>query len=279
MDDAFKSQNFRRLDPEVANLLLRSLGTVNDLEELMMASHVRSGHAQSQLNQDLTVGNAAFAYNYASNAVGAAIDHLRTWYNMVACDLNKFPMPILAHYTLARAVYEPSLHTLWLLDINASSRDRIGRGYAAELQSLHDMRKYQVAAKPSEANAQALIERVLDGAADDGFVTLDENGARRLTISMRNMVYLFNEYDRPEIPGRKPEWRYRMLSGLAHGRRWAVVGSSAEVETATEDGYFIRPNWQLLQHFADYAARIASRAVAAVIEYRCEPSPTVDASS
>jgi hypothetical protein len=191
---------------------------------------------------------------------------------MVACDLDKFPMPILAHYTLARAVYEPSLHTLWLLDVNATSRDRIGRGYAMELQSLHDMRKFQDAVKPSEANAQVLIDRVLDGAAADGFVALDRNGERKLTVPMRNMVDLFNDYDGPEIPDRKPEWRYRMLSGLTHGRRWAVVGSAAEVETATDEGYLIRPNWQLLQHFAEYAARIASRAVAAVVEYRYEPS-------
>lgn len=279
MDDAFKLQTPRPLDHAVANRLLDTLGTVKDLEELMTASHVRPVHPQSQLNRDLAAGNAAFAYNYASNSVGTAIDHLRTWYNMVACDLEKFPMPILAHYTLARAVYEPSLHTLWLLDVDATSRDRIGRGYAMELQSLQDMRKFQDAVKPSEANAQVLIDRVLDGAAADGFVALDRNGARKLTVPMRNMVDLFNAYDGPEIPGRRPEWRYRMLSGLAHGRRWAVVGNAAEVETATDEGYFMRPNWQFLQHFADYTARIASRAVAAVVDYRYEPSPSVGTSS
>ncbi|NYH40316.1 hypothetical protein HNR22_000043 [Micromonospora jinlongensis] len=279
MDDAFKPQTVRSLDPAAANRLLHALGTVKDLEERLMASHVRPVPAESQLNRDLAVGNAAFAYNYASNAVGAAIDHLRTWYNMLACDLVKFPMPILAHYTLARAVYEPSLHTLWLLDATSTSRERIGRGYAMELQSLRDMRNFQKAAKPSEANAQALIDRVLDGAASDGFVTLDENGARRLTVPVRNMVDLFNDYDGPEIPGRKAEWRYRILSGLAHGRRWAVVANAAEVETATDEGYLIRPNWQYLQHFADYTVRIASRAVSAVVEYRYEASPSVGASS
>lgn len=279
MDDAFKLQTVRPIDVATANRILQTLGIVRDLEKRIAASNIRPTHAQSQLNWDLTVGNAAFAYNCASNAVATALDHLRTWRNMLACDLDKLPMSIIAHYTLARAVYEPSLHTLWLLDIKATSRDRIGRGYAMELQSLRDMRKFQEAAKTSEANAQALIDRVLDGATVDGFVTIDDYDARKVTVPLRNMVDLFNDYDDPEISGRRPEWRYRMLSGLAHGRRWAVVGNAAEVETATDEGYIMRPNWQFLQHFADCTVRIASRAVTAFVEYRCEPSPPVGTSS
>ncbi|MFI7592815.1 hypothetical protein [Micromonospora sp. NPDC049359] len=279
MDDALKLHTVRPIDVAAANRILRALGAVNDLEERMAASKTRPTHAQSQLNRDLSVGNAAFAYNCASNAVGTALDHLRTWYNILACDLGKLPMPILAHYTLARAVYEPSLHTLWLLDATATSRDRIGRGYAMELKSLQDMRKFQDAANPSEANAQALIDRVLDGAARDGFLALNKNGARKLTVPLKDMTALFNDYDGPETPERKPEWRYRMLSGLAHGRRWAVVGNAAEIETATDEGYFMRPNWQFLQHFADYTVRITSRAVAAFFEYRFEPSPSAGTSS
>jgi hypothetical protein len=65
VDDDFKRQTARPLDPAVAKRLLHALGAVRDLEELMTTSHVRPGHAQSQLNRDLAVGNAAFAYNYA----------------------------------------------------------------------------------------------------------------------------------------------------------------------------------------------------------------------
>jgi hypothetical protein len=72
-----------------------------------------------------------------------ALDHLLTWYQIVAGDLKRFPMPVYSHYTLARAAYEPALLTLWLLDPEVESAERIGRGYAAQLRNLEDMRKFQ----------------------------------------------------------------------------------------------------------------------------------------
>ena len=69
-------------------------------------------------------------------AVAGSLDHLRTWYQLVAGDLKLFPLPIFSPYTLARGAYEPALLALWLLDPDVDSAERIGRGYAAQLRSL-----------------------------------------------------------------------------------------------------------------------------------------------
>ena len=49
-------------------------------------------------------------FNTASVAIVGALDHLTTWYQIVAGDLKRFPLPVFSHYTLARAAYEPALH-------------------------------------------------------------------------------------------------------------------------------------------------------------------------
>jgi len=277
--DTVGPDTIRPIDLPQANRLLRTLGAVHKIEERLRSSSIRKIHPESALVRDQAAGNAASGFNCAASALAAAVDHLRTWYYRLGGDLERFSMPIMSHYTLARAVYESSLQALWLLDPAVDSRTRIGRGYAVELQSLVDLRKFQAAANmPSnQANAEMLIERLLAGAEREGFLRTAVSGNKSLTISPPTMVELFNAYDAPDIPGRRPEWRYRILSGMAHGRRWAIA-SNAEVETATDDGHFLIPNWEYLQVFADFTTQAASRAVNAFVEYRCEPTSATNPS-
>ena len=54
--------------------------------------------------------------------------------------MDRHPLPVFSPYSLARGAYEAALLTLWLLDPAVACRERIGRGYAAQLRSLEDLR-------------------------------------------------------------------------------------------------------------------------------------------
>jgi hypothetical protein len=195
-----------QIDPILAGRLHDTLAKAVGLERTFQVQHMLPVHAASRLHVDEGTGNAASGFNTASASVVSAVDHLRTWYQIVAT-VNTFPLPVLSHYTLARAAYEPALLTLWLLDPDIDSKERIGRGYAAQLRSLEDMRKFQTAAGMTgvSANAPVLYKRLIDSARAAGYVNTGADGKDRLHIGVPDMVRLFNLYDRPSSTG-LPEW-------------------------------------------------------------------------
>lgn len=130
------------VNPELGQRLHDTLLQVVEMEDTFQLQHRLPVHATSRLRLDEGAGNAASGFNTASVSIVSALDHLRTWYQVVA-GISTFPLPIFTHYTLARAAYEPGLLALWLLDPDIDSRQRIGRGYAAQLRSLDDMRNFK----------------------------------------------------------------------------------------------------------------------------------------
>jgi hypothetical protein len=220
-------------------------------------------------------GNAASVFNTASVAIVGALDHLRTWYQIVAGDLRRFPLPVFSHYTLARAAYEPALLTLWLLDPEVDGVERIGRGYAAQLRSLEDMRKFQRDAGMTgeAANAGALYERLFDAARGAGYVSVDSDGKEWLTPRVPDMVRLFNLYDQQAAVG-MPAWLYRFLSGHAHGREWVMLQGASELDLEGFDTTIniIRADLQLMCYLVERTAAVVGRAVALHARYRTQPA-------
>jgi hypothetical protein len=266
------------MDPVLGQRLLETLTLAVELEETFVVQYQLPVHARSRLRVDESVGNAASGFNTASIAVVGALDHLRTWYQLIAGDLKRFPLPLFSPYTLARGAYEPALLTLWLLDPDVGSAERIGRGYAAQLRSLVDMRQFQrdVGMTSDTANATALCERLLNSARAAGYVRAGRDGADRLTVSVPSMVELFNRYDEPTSGTSLPAWMYRFLSGHAHGREWAMMRGATESDV---DGYdtnmiMIPVDLALLCHLAERTVAVVSRAAATHVRYRTQPLPS-----
>jgi hypothetical protein len=81
---------------------------------------------------------------------------------------------------------------LWLLDPEVESVERIGRGYAAQLRSLEDMRKFQSDAGMTgeAANAPGLHGRLFAAARAAGYVKRNRKGQETLTVGVPSMVDL-----------------------------------------------------------------------------------------
>ena len=269
-------KNVRPIDVPAAQDLLDTLRGVAALEERLRASSARPHHLHSLLAADTTADGGNPGFDPASIAVASAIDHLRTWAYLIGIDLNRFPLPILSHFTLARATYESSLTTLWLLDPGITKTERIGRGYAMQLQSLADMSVYQRSAGISGpgANASALYARLLAAARRDGYVRITakskaSNSKPALAYPVPTISTLFDMYDQPPLSGNaQARARYNLMSGLAHSRHWAVAGTASDLSSATSDGFRIKINFPLVCSIAESTVAIATRAVDTFIGYR-----------
>jgi hypothetical protein len=193
------------LNPMLSQQLHDTLARAVELTETFEAQNRLPIHASSRLRRDEAVGNAASVFNTASVAIVGALDHLTTWYQTVAGDLKRFPLPVFSHYTLARAAYEPALLTLWLLDPGVDSVECIGRGYAAQLRSLEDMRKFQHDAGMTgeAANATSLHERLFAAARAAGCVSVDSDGKERLTSHVPDMVR--------RVPPKRRSWLSKVV--------------------------------------------------------------------
>jgi hypothetical protein len=267
-DDLNEHDGTRPPDVPAANRLLATLRAATPLADRLRAGNAAPLHPDSLGASDLTPDGGNPGFDVASNAIVSAIDHLQTWATLISV--------ILSHFTLARAVYEPSLFTLWLLDPGVSSRDRIGRGYAVQLKSLDDMGVYQRSAglTSSVANAPALHARLLAAARRDGFVRTGARTATRhrtppLTHPVPSISELFDMYDQPPASGTaQARVRFNLLSGLAHSRYWAIAGTAADLSSTTDEGYRLQINFPLVCGIAEATVAIASRAVDTFIGYR-----------
>jgi hypothetical protein len=253
-----------------------TLARAEELEIVLHDSLRLPVHPQSRLRHDETAGNAASCFNTASISLAGALDHLVTWFHLVAGDLARLPLPIFSHYTLARATYEPALLTLWLLDPSVTSKDRIARGYAAQLRSLDDFRKFQdeLKATGDAANAGMLYERLFDDARAGGLTTTDRRGNEIPAMPVPSMIELFNTYDEPNTAGVMPSWLYRFISGHAHGREWAMMqhATAVDVEGVDTDMNKIGVDLKLVAFLAARTARVVERAVATHVHYRTDPA-------
>jgi len=270
------NETVRPIDVQAAQHLLDALAGVTALEERLRPTSAGPHHPHSLLATDITAEGGNPGFNSASIAITSAIDHLRTWAHLIGIDLNRFPLPILSHFTLARATYESSLTTLWLLDPGISKSERIGRGYAIQLQSLADMSVYQRSAGISgrEAKASALYARLLAAARRDGYVRVTakskvHTSKPKLTVPVPTISELFDMYDQsPPSGNAHARARYNLMSGLAHSRHWAVAGTAADLSSASNEGFRLEINFPLVCSLAESTMAIATRAIDAFIGYR-----------
>ncbi|HVQ95454.1 MAG TPA: hypothetical protein VMU51_30780 [Mycobacteriales bacterium] len=244
--------------------LKEALAGAESLAESYTSSLVVPTHRESQLRTDEAAGGVASCFNVASAALVVALDHLSTWNETV----RQGSVAVYANYSLARPAYECALRVLWLLDPAARPVTRIARGYAAQLDSLRWMKKFQESVGMTDGNASALYDRLLKAACREGLTVKDAKGNEHLSESVPSVVTLFETYDRP-TGDLKAGWIYRFLSGHSHGFEWAAMrGAELSFSEAGMDLNKVLVDMNELIPMADRTVSAVARAVTSHINYR-----------
>jgi hypothetical protein len=180
-----------------------------------------------------------YAYDQAASAIVAALDHLDTWWSLLQ---GARYMPTYAHMTLLRTVHESALFAYWLTEPGIDPDVRRGRGVAAHAKDYDERRKFEESrgitsftppgklAKDRLADLTAMADKV-------GLVKLDRKGHQVLTVAVPATVDLFDLYE-PAIAGEgaRPQSHYRLCSGYAHAKQWALALGAERLTAHDETG-------------------------------------------
>lgn len=153
----------------------------------------------------------------------SALDHLNAWRQIVGPINSAAPMPIYAHYSIARACFEAALWVQWLLDPQVSSIERVGRGYAMNAHSLQEYIKYQNsrAGTAQFSDMARYLDLTVAAAVAVGVAKKIPTGFK-MKYSRSEIGKLFSLYIRDRRQG-DPVWLYRYLSAHAHGTEWSLL--------------------------------------------------------
>jgi len=182
----------------------------------------------------------------ASTKLAVAFDHADLVRRLL---MEVKTLPVWAHLTLVRPVFETCVQVRWLLEPN-SPRERVGRAVGAALSDLRwramieaDMRG--IGWTPS-ASAQSGTDRsaeVARQAADAGIPA----------ATMPDTTRLLRHFGL--IPGRSQSYLFRFTSGVAHAQIWAAL--SGDVEQYHGETF----SWQSYEANTDLTASILVAAV------------------
>ena|SRR5215216_4668901 len=150
-------------------------------------------------------------------------DHLFAWSSLLKAGV----MPTYAHMSLIRTAHESALLAYWLLEPGVDAHTRHARGIAAQAVDYNERRNIEEAmnvktppppgklAKDRLADLMATADRL-------GLRQLNRKGDPVLKITVPGTVELFDLYA-PAAPPVKGQWLYRLYSGYAHAKQWALT--------------------------------------------------------
>lgn len=173
---------------------------------------------------ECTDQHAAYAHDLAATSLRAALDHLVTW-EVIA---GRTPFrPTFAHFSLIRAAHESSWLAYWLLEPGTDATDRLVRGMAAQYVDYDERKKIedamgQLTVRPPAKSAADRLNDLLAEASLRGLTQVNKRGKVLLAKPMPSAVELFDLYE-PAGQGVRGSYLYRLLSGYAHGKQWAVT--------------------------------------------------------
>jgi hypothetical protein len=207
------------MDPAVVWELRGLLGDVAELQRRLEAA-LRAPAALSSLAAvDDALPDARFVSLYAGQALTVAIDHLNAWRLLV----NGPEFPILAHLTLLRGALEGAVRCRWHVDAAVDSGTRVGRGFAARRDDQDERRKFEAspeggARSPQQARGLSAVRRLAE---------LDELEAVEAREAVGIRAVAFTDTTSLMVAYGHERW-FRLASGLAHGKEWALVATALE---------------------------------------------------
>lgn len=220
---------------EIALASLRhDLTRIDDLWNRLDTLIVVPAPAGSRARTDIDDPLSAHAHDHAVISVRAALDHLRTWRNLITAG----EIPSYAHMSLLRTAHETALLAYWTVEPGIDDRTRKARGVAVHAADLDERRKFESAmgrtvAAPAKLAAERLTD-LLGAAAADGLTRQAKDGRTIPAIPVPSAVELFDRYEPLPSPA-TGQSLYRLYSGYAHGKQWALT-AGAQPQTPMQQG-------------------------------------------
>lgn len=220
-----------RVDPEFLARLLTTIVVVDDLANARSIALHRKPARGSPARADNTLASGELVFVFATQALGFAIDHLKAWESLILGGLH----PAFAQMTLLRAALEGAATARWLLDLEVTPTERVGRGIASAVDDLIQVRRFEfsVGSTPSQ---------VKPGEAADARIA--ELKRISLAAGIPDVRYpaattLFEVYGGDQGDA---VWLFRLVSAFAHAKQWAIAGTDRDERPAThppgvEGGY------------------------------------------
>ncbi|GHJ11454.1 hypothetical protein TPA0907_58210 [Micromonospora humidisoli] len=217
------------VDPQALATMFRDLAEIDQLWQRLDVVVLTPSAKGSAASVETTDRIRAYAYDQATTALRAALDHLRAWRTLLTAG----EMPAYAHLSLLRTAHEAALFAYWLVDPSIEADARMGRGVAAQAADYAERRKFEEAAGRTTADppSKLAVDRLSDlmaAARGLNLVRQNRNGIDVLTVAVPPTVELFDRYE-PVRPGpAKAQYLYRLYSGYAHAKQWATMLGAAK---------------------------------------------------
>ncbi len=227
------------MDPEAHAALVAALGSVDQLGRRFQVVVLSPPAAGSAASAEMADKLRAYAYDQAGMAIAAALDHLQAWRSLLQ---GAGEMPTYAHMTLLRTAHESALLAYWLTQPGIGTDTRRNRGVAAKAEDYEERRRFEdargIAQVPPPAKlARERLSDLIAMAAKAGLVKVNTKGKEVLTVVLPATVELFDLYEpMDELALGRPQAHYRLCSGYAHAKQWALAQGAASVTAYDSSG-------------------------------------------
>ena len=226
----------------------------------------------------MTEPERAYAHDQAHGCIGAALDHLVAWRHLL---FKAGIMPMYAHMSLLRTAHEAALLAEWLMDPAIDDDTRRARGIAVQLDDFEERRKFEESTGGPRVPLQgkSAAGRITDLMSVAGRLGLTKTNRKRavvLAVSVPAAVELFDmcETDRP---GSKGQAIYRLESGYAHAKQWALKQGARQAAPLDASGRAlarVEPSDELAAVLTRRCVDAVDRALAACEQLRRPASPS-----
>jgi len=259
------------LAPLVAHALTTDLGRLRALQDREGVITFTDPAEGSAAARDALEPERAYAHDQAHGCIRAALDHLVTWrYVMVEARI----IPLYGHMSLLRTAHEAALLAQWLMDRAIDDDTRRARGVAVQLEDYDERRKFEDSTGGPRMplrgkSAAGRIDDLMAAAVRLGLTKTNKKGDGVLTVTVPATVDLFDMYEKVS-PGWKGQAIYRLESGYAHAKQWALTQGArqaAPLDAAGRTLARVEASDELAAAFTRRCVNAVERALTA-----CEPS-------
>jgi hypothetical protein len=152
-------------------------------------------------------------------------------------------MPRFAHMSLVRTAHESALLVYWLMDPGLDAVTRHARGIAAQRNDYVERDNFEKSVGRTTPPPQGKLatDRLADliaAASQLGFTQLNKKGDPVLKTVVPATVKLFDQYVAARPPA-KGQWLYRLYSGYAHAKQWALTLGAQQMAPYDSSGHTI----------------------------------------
>lgn len=198
------------------------------------------------------------AWDLAVSSLGAATDHLTALDGLMGAPQR----PTSAYFTVMRSALESACLARWLCEGRVKPSVRLGRGVAAQIADFSERAKVErfITPPPTIPVASQIASLQL------AYARLHYP---RLP-PVPSLTQLVNNY---AVPGGNGELLYRVLSGAAHGKQWAMLPmgqfTASPVSGPRRSSHVagITVNAQFVAMFATITVRAVARAISGAERY------------